>query len=320
MPNQYEPSSDLSSVESSISNVSNETETSINLSGTNAVTNRKSITSSSYQTVFERSGSGYISVQAIAPSTLAPDGEITIYENFVDDQNRLAFNHLGGNEVKCVGCGQVFYKDGVIVQAKSDGTNTLDLIINTIGFNAGENNTQALSSANALLESNPTANSKNTSTDQVVGHTLALRQRGILTFDLSLIDTTQPILAATLNVYFSLMRETILPLSVHNILQPVDPDTVTWNEYSAGNVWNAGGGQAGTDYDTEPIVSVIGPYDDDTIISFDVTSWTRKVVNDGLTNNGLLLKFDSDTTRQTLSCQYRSAPGGATPPELEYTQ
>jgi hypothetical protein len=114
----------------------------------------------------------------------------------------------------------------------------------------------------------------------------------LVRFDLSSIPTGATITSATLSLYNYSYNNAANggTLSVYRVSKPWIETQATWNVYATGNNWTAAGMQAGTDYATSPVVSIVIDTTPNVWRNFDVTALVQGWVNGTAANHGFVVR------------------------------
>jgi hypothetical protein len=114
----------------------------------------------------------------------------------------------------------------------------------------------------------------------------------LVRFDLSPIPAGATITSATLSLYNYSYNNAANGgmLSVYRASKPWLETQATWNVYATGNNWTAAGMQAGTDYATSPVVSIVIDTTPGVWRNFDVTALVQSWVSGTAANHGFVVR------------------------------
>jgi len=155
-----------------------------------------------------------------------------------------------------------------------------------------------------ILSSSPTTN-YGTSSVIVVGQVLPFAtpeiNRGLIKFDISSIPSNSSIVSANLYLWVSADDSSnARTLSAYRVLRAWVEAQATWNVYSTGNNWGtAGCSNTSTDREAASIGSASVGASESVGTMITIALNTAKVeewINGTLTNNGLLLKVDTESS------------------------
>lgn len=141
--------------------------------------------------------------------------------------------------------------------------------------------------------------------------------RTLIQFDLTSIPSSAVVSGGTMSVYLSTnTSNNTRTLRAYRVLRNWVETEATWNSYSSGNSWDtAGCGNTTTDREATDSGNVsVGSDEPVGFVEIPMTaSKIQEMINGGFTNNGYLLKVDTETNDRNIYSSSDNATGAQHP-------
>lgn len=246
------------------------------------------VTANTLQNVFSVTGSGFAWIIASADGAVSPRGQIQVFEGPYPAANKILDVFIYATDTIVLAAFPFFYKGGLTVLVKSDGTNSVCVQTRTIA-----SSNQYVAALNpdydtGIYSVSPTTNYDATTPLYILNNSSQLK-KSLFHFDLSSIPSGATIISANLilksatTIYYKDMQ-------TNRIIVPWVSTETTWNEASTGTTWNTAGMGSGSDYEAaastfKDISFVSGDY-----YSFDVSAMCRGWYDGTYDNYGVVLQ------------------------------
>lgn len=271
----------------------NGVESGINLDTTANGHVRTSNTDNTLTTVFQAGGAGFIGVQAFGDSSLGSDGEVRVYDGSVADANLIAKANVPAGEGKVICANPAFFSDGVIVQAKADGTNPIECHIYVI---AGKpvTNPSIIADKVTYINGNAATTNYGGIGNAECRNAIGQNKRILLEFNLTSVPFGLEISSATMTLTVSSNSDPANEVKISKVLKSWTEGGVNWNTRDGAAAWSTAGLGAGTDKSAAPDLSVAtGALAPDESVEIDVTDIVQDWLDGTSENHGLILEFDT---------------------------